>query len=104
MMLGICGQHRLRDDAALWHYRQTNRLASIRWGTCRQPLEKAQRYFLKKGLHEMPFVENTWKSISGDKDEAQMYLDGYVSDFFAATIMRWDDLYKQFSRQLWAGW
>lgn len=104
MMLGICGQHRLRDDAALWHYRQTNRLASIRWGTCRQPLEKAQRYFLKKGLHEMSFVENTWKSISADKDEAQMYLDGYVSDFFAATIMRWDDLYKQFSRQLWAGW
>lgn len=103
MMLGICGQHRLRDDAALWHYRQTNRLATVRWGTCRQPLQKAQRYFLQKGLRELPFVENTWKSMA-DKDEARAYLDGYCSDFFAATIMRWDELNKQFSRQLWAGW
>lgn len=103
MMLGICGQHRLRDDAALWHYRQANRLATVRWATCRKPMQTAQQYFLQKGQRELPFVENTWKSLS-TPDEATAYLDGYTSDFFAATVMRWDEMYKQFSRQLWAGW
>lgn len=103
MMLGICGQHRLRDDAALWYYRQANRLASVRWGQCRRPMETAQRYFLDKGVRELPYVENTWKSMT-DEDSARVFLDGYTADFFAATIMKWNDLYKQYMRQLWAGW
>ena len=101
MMLGICGQHRQRQDAALWHYRQANRIASNRWGTARKTMEPAQQYFLDKGARELPFVQQTWKSLSGQ--EAQAFLDGYTADFFASTIMKWDDLEKTYWRQFWAG-
>lgn len=101
MMLGVCGQHRQRQDAALWHYRQANRIASNRWGTARKTMEPAQQYFLDKGARELPFVQQTWKSLSGQ--EAQTFLDGYTADFFASTIMKWDDLEKTYWRQFWAG-
>ena len=101
-MLDICGQHRLRDDAALWHYRQANRLATVRWANYRGEIESGQQYFLDKGKRELPFVEQTWQSLSDDK-EKQTFLDGYTHDFFGATITRWDDLYRKFTRQLWVG-
>lgn len=103
MMLGICGQHRMRTDAALPHYRDANRIASIRWGVARKTMEPAQQYFLDKGQREMPFVEKTFTSMT-DKQEATTFLNGYTADFFAATIMKWDDLYKNYWRQFWAGY
>lgn len=39
-MYKICGNHRYRDDAALWHYRRANKLAAVRWGTARKVMEK----------------------------------------------------------------
>ena len=101
-MLNICGQHRLRDDAALWHFRQANRLATVRCGNCRTPMESAQQYFLDKGKRELPFVEQTWQSL-GDENEKKAFLDGYTRDFFGATVLRWDELFRQYSRQLWSG-
>ena len=102
-MLSICGQHRHRDDAALTHFRQANRLATVRWGTARKTMEPAQQYFLDKGMRELPFVEKTFTSMT-DKQEATTFLNGYTADFFAATIMKWDDLYKNYWRQFWAGY
>ena len=107
MMLGICGQHRLRDDAALTHFRGANRLATIRWGQTRQSMQEAQQYFIDKGQRELPFVENTWKTLQNDGDNtptaATTFLNGYTADFFASTVMKWDELYKRYWRQLWAG-
>jgi len=103
MMLNVCGQHRLRDDAALWHFRQANRLATVRWDNCRQAMESSQQYFLDKGMRELPFVEQTWQSL-GDEDEKQAFLDGYTRDFFGAAVIRWDELFRQYSRQLWSGY
>lgn len=102
MMLNICGQHRLRDDAALWHYRQANRLATVRWANSRKDIEQGQQYFLDKGKRELPFVEQTWQSLT-DEEEKKTFLDGYTHDFFGATITRWDELYRKFTRQLWVG-
>lgn len=101
-MLSICGQHRWRDDSALAHYRGANRLATVRWGTARKTMEPAQQYFLDKGQRELPFVERTFQSIT-EKEKAETFLDGYTADFFAATIMKWDELYKKYWRQFWAG-
>lgn len=103
MMLGVCGQHRLRDDAALTHFRGANRLATVRWGKARKTMEPAQQYFLDKGARELPFVERTWQDLSYDKAQAQTFLNGYTSDFFGAAVMKWDELYKQYWRQFWAG-
>lgn len=103
-MLQVCGQHTDRDDAALWHYRKANRLATVRWGTYRKTLEPARDYFTAKGLRELPFVESSWQELnSTDPKAAQEMLNGYVSDFFGATILRWDEMTRHFWRQTWTG-
>ena len=101
-MLQICGQHTDRDDAALWHFRKANRLATVRWGTYRKLLEPQRDYFIKKGLRELPFVEQTWQQMKL-ADEARQMLNGYTADFFGATVQRWDELSRKIWRQTWAG-
>ena len=104
MMLGICGQHVDRDDAALWHYRKANRLATVRWGTYRKQLEPLRDYFIEKGQRELPFVEQTWQQLrQQDEKQAEQMLNGYTADFFGATIARWDELARKLWRQTWAG-
>ena len=103
-LLQVCGQHTDRDDAALWRFRKANRLATVRWGTYRKKLEPLRDYFTDKGLRELPFVEQTWQSLNAtDPKAAQTMLDGYVADFFGATIQRWDELARHIWRQQWTG-
>ncbi len=103
-MLKTCGQHAQRDDVALWHYRKANRLATVRWGNSRKVMESAQKYFVEKGLRELPMVEKMFSDLQQqDPQKAQEMLNGYVSDFFAATIVKWDDMARLFWRQTWTG-
>lgn len=103
-MLKICGQHTDRDDAALWHYRKANRLATVRWGRFRNTLEKSRDYFIKKGQRELSYVETMYQTLQKqDTQQAQEMLDGYVSDFFGATIIKWDELARKFWRDTWTG-
>lgn len=103
-MLQICGQHSDRDDAAIWHYRKANRLATVRWGTYRNDLEPLRDYFTKKGLRELPFVEQNWQTLNEESpNQAQQMLNGYTADFFGATIQRWDELARKLWRQTWTG-
>ncbi len=103
-MLQICGQHTDRDDAALWHYRKANRLATVRWGTYRKMMEPMRDYFIEKGLRELPYVEKTWQEMhQNDPKKAQKMLNGYTADFFGATIQRWDEMARHFWRQTWSG-
>jgi len=101
MMLGVCGQHRKRDDAALWHFREANRMSSMRWGQTRESIQKAQQYFLDKGSREQSFVERTWWDTN--EKERTAFLNGYTSDFFNATVGRWDELARKYWRQFWSG-
>jgi len=101
MMLGVCGQHRKRDDAALWHYREANRISSMKWGQTRESIRSAQQYFHDKAQRELPFVEQTWWNTEEKKRTA--FINGYTADFFNATIGRWDDLAKKYWRQFWSG-
>ena len=103
-MLQVCGQRTDRDDAALWHYRKANRLATVRWGTHRKTIEAARDYFIAKGQREMPYVEQAWMSLNAeDTEKAREMLNGYTADFFAATIVRWDAIARQLWRQTWTG-
>ena len=103
-MLQVCGQHTDRDDAALWHYRKANRLATVRWGTYRKKLEPLRDYFVNKGQRELPWIEQSWLSLNAtDPKAAQQMLNGYVADFFGATVLRWDELARHIWRQQWTG-
>lgn len=90
----ICGNHRYREDAALWHYRRANKLATVRWGNARKLLEKNIQHFEQKGLRELPIVEATYRQISETEGEeaAKAYLTGYTTDFIGATLLRWDEM------------
>ena len=101
-LLQVCGQHSDREDAALWHYRKANRLATVRWGKFRSLLEPQRDYFMAKGQRELPFVVQAWHNASDAKD-AETLLNGYVADFFGATIVRWDELARDLWRQNWTG-
>ena len=103
-MLEICGQQTDRDDAALWHFRKANRLATVRWGNYRKMIETARDYFMQKGQRELPFVEKTWQTLhAADPQQAEIMLNGYTADFFGATVSRWDEITRKLWRQTWTG-
>lgn len=104
-MLKICGQHRTRDDAALWHFRKANKLATVRWGTFRNQLEPARDHFIQKGQLELPVIEAEYQRLveAGLQDEATSLLNNYTADFFGATVARWDNLADRFWRERWKG-
>lgn len=103
-LLRNCGNHSYRDDTALWHYRRTNRLASVRWGKTRTSLEPARDYFRDRAAREWTGVADTYNArLQESPAVATAYLDGYTADFFGATIVKWDELYRKYWHMLWAG-
>ena len=73
-------------------------MAATKWGTFRKTMEKNIQYFEEKGQRELPFVEATYKQILEEKgeDAARDFLTGYTGDFFGATIMRWDEMTRDY--------
>lgn len=104
-MLRICGQHRTRDDSALWHFRMPNRLATVRWGDERKSLEPARDHFLEKGARELPMIETAYRELldAGKEEEATSLLNDYTHDFFGAAIHRWDELGARYWHKRWTG-
>lgn len=98
-MYKICGNHRYRQDAALWHYRTANKLATVRWGTARKELEQNIQHFIRKGVTELPMVEARYQELAEKEGEAaaKAYLTDYTADFIGATVLRWD----QMAARLW---
>lgn len=101
---GICGQHRHRKDAAIWSFREANKLATVRWGLTKEKIQTAITHFEEKGQRELPFVESQYKEIQQAKgnEAANAFLTGYTSDFAGATMQRWqemaDEFWKMFAR------
>ena len=104
-MLKICGQHRTRDDAALWRFRKPNKLATVRWGDARKTLEPARDHFLAKGKRELPLIETEYKKLmdEGKTEEAAALLTDYTRDFFGAAVNRWDELGNAYWTSRWKG-
>lgn len=104
-LLKVCGQHRTRDDAALWRFRKPNKLATVRWGDARKTLEPARDHFLAKGQRELPALESEYQLLlkEGKDEEAAALLTDYTRDFFGATILRWDELGNALWKSRWKG-
>lgn len=100
----ICGQHRYREDATIWTFRRTNKLATVRWGLTKDVINNAVAHFENKGQTELPFVESKYASILQTKgeEEAKKYLTHYTYDFVGASLYRWkemgDEFWKMFAR------
>jgi len=94
----ICGNHRYREDTALWRFRKANKLATVKWGNAKESLQKSLKYFDEKGQRELPFVESQYQFIlknKGEKD-AKAFLTGYTADFAAAAMLKWEELANKY--------
>lgn len=89
----ICGQHRYRHDAALWSFREANRLANVNHSRGRALLQPSVAHFQQKAFQELPEVERTAEKMikAGKTDEALAYITAYTNDFATLTMKRWEE-------------
>jgi len=95
----ICGQHRYREDAALWSFREANRLATVNWERGRKLIEPAVAEMEDKAFDELPALEERVKSLisAGKNNEAKKAVTEYTGSFAMASMSRWQEM----KRTLW---
>jgi dipeptidase len=91
---GVCGQPRYRTDAAIWSFRETNRLATVNWSKGRLLIEPAVQEFEDKAFEELPAVERKVIELvkEGKNDEAKKYVTYYTNSFAGAAMSRWQEM------------
>ena len=90
----ICGQLRYTHDAAIWSFRETNRLAAINWSKGRTFIEPAVKEFEDRGFMETPAIENKVVELvkEGKKEEARQLVTAYTNNFANAAMKRWEEI------------
>lgn len=90
----LCGQLRHRNDAALWRYREANRLATLGWQDTKQGMMEEVDYFEKKMQKELPIFEKEIEELlkEGKEDEAKVLINKFTRDYAGATMLRWEEL------------
>lgn len=90
----ICGQQRYRTDAAVWSFREANRLATVNWSKSRPIIEPGIGEFENKAFEELPLVEQKASDLikAGKNEEAGKYLTSYTSSFAGAAMSRWQEI------------
>jgi dipeptidase len=90
----ICGQEKYTKEAAIWSFRETNRLSVIRWSDGRKLIEPAVKEFEDKGFSELPMIENKVSELvkSGKSEDAKRYLTAYTNNFALAAMKKWEDM------------
>lgn len=90
----ICGQPRYRTDAAIWSFREANKLATVNWSRGRLLIEPAVQEFEEKAFNELPGVEKRVMELvkDGKNDEARKYVTAYTNSFAGAAMSRWQEM------------
>ncbi|HLN56245.1 MAG TPA: C69 family dipeptidase, partial [Bacteroidales bacterium] len=90
----ICGQQRYRTDAAIWSFREANRLATVNWSKSRTIIEQGIEEFENKAFEELPLVEQKASDLikANKNEEAGKYLTSYTSSFAGAAMSRWQEI------------
>ncbi len=90
----ICGQQRYTHDAAIWSFRETNRLAAINWSQGRILIEPAIKELEDKAFEEMPVIEKKVVELvkEGKNEEAKQYVTLYTNNFAYAAMKRWEEM------------
>ena len=96
----VCGQHRYREDAAIWAFRETNRIATINWDKTRKIVEPEIARFEEEMFRSAPSDEKQAEELikSGKVKEAKELLTKRTNDFALSTMQRWRDM----KAQLWS--
>lgn len=102
----VCGQHRYREDAAIWSFRETNRVATINWDKTRKIVEPEILRLEDFIFETAPIIENRALELikNGEVDQARKVLTNYTSDMSMLTMKRWEvlkgELWKFFMRSM----
>jgi dipeptidase len=90
----ICGQQRYRTDAAIWSFREANRLATVNWSRGRALIEPAVKEFEDKAFEELPAVEKRVVELvkEGKNEDAKKYVTEYTNNFAGSAMKRWEDM------------
>lgn len=90
----ICGQSRYRTDAAIWSFREANRLSQVNWSRGRMLIEPAVKEFEDKAFEELPMIDKKVTELvkEGKNDEAKKYVTSYTNSFAGAAMTRWEEI------------
>jgi dipeptidase len=90
----ICGQHRYRTDAAIWAFREANRLSTVNWERGRKLIEPAVADMEQKALAELPVLEERVKGLvkEGKTEDARKAVTEYTNAFAHGAMSRWQEL------------
>jgi len=90
----ICGQQRYTPDAAIWSFRETNRLSTINWAGCRKIIEPAIKELEDKAFEEFPGIEKKVSELikAGKKEEAKIYVTAYTNNFAYTAMKKWEEM------------
>jgi dipeptidase len=90
----ICGQQRYRTDAAIWSFREANRLATVNWSRGRTLIEPAVKELEDKAFEELPTVEKRVTELvkEGKNEDAKKYVTAYTNNFASSSMKRWEDM------------
>ena len=97
-----CGQKRYREDAAVWQFRRTNRLAEIKWGITRKYIEEAVKRYEDKVFDEQPMIEKKALEIYNEEKgnpKSSKYLEfitRYTNDFARVAMNEWWEMGDNF--------
>lgn len=89
--LAICGQLRYRPEAAVWAFRETNKIATLNWSQGRKHIEPAVAELEEKMFVETPLLERQAQILiqQGKIEEAKALLTNYSLSFFDIIAQRW---------------
>jgi dipeptidase len=90
----ICGQPRYRTDAAIWSFREANRLATVNWSKGRKLIEPAVKELEDKAFEELPAIERRVVELvkEGKNEDAKKYVTAYTNNFAGLAMKRWEDM------------
>lgn len=96
----VCGQSRYRNDAAIWAYRETNRIATINWDKTRKLVEPQIAKFEAQMMATAPEAEKMAQELikAGKVQEAKELLTKRTHDFAALTMQKWIEM----KAELWS--
>ena len=94
----VCGQHRYRTDAAIWSFREANRIATVNWARTRGIMEPEQMRLENKLFSETPALEAKAHSLikEGKTEEAKQLLTSYTHDFASTCMLKWEEMKATF--------
>lgn len=92
----VCGQKRYRKDAAIWDFRETNRLATICWDRAEPLVNNAVASYEKQMMEQTAELEKKAAGLikEGRRDEAVKMLDDYCEKMAASQRHTWGEELK----------